>query len=137
MDADLRGIQETTIHKQRIVEAIKAAESERLKRVGILAVAWKRPARELSLANLIAHLEPSSMKDADQLRAALNALTGLIERITESNADNRRIVERSLSLVDEMKKNVLGEAIPKSNTYTSQGQRQAQTSGARLFNKEA
>lgn len=137
VQADLKAIQESTQHKQRVVEAIKGAEAERLQRVAELAIAWKRPVRELSLPKLAAALGPGDSAVAEDLRSAFSALSLLVERITEANADNRRLVERSLEHVEEMKRNVLGEAVPKSNTYTAKAQRQAQTSGARLFNKEA
>jgi hypothetical protein len=140
VQADLKAIEERTVAKQAIVEAIRAAETERLKRVSKLAMQTKKPVRELSLPLLIAHLQqgsPQARRGAELLQGSLSALTLLIERITEANASNRALVERSLEHVEEMKRNVLGEAVPKSNTYTQQGQRQAVTGGARLFNKEA
>ncbi|MGK5082221.1 flagellar protein FlgN [Bdellovibrionota bacterium FG-1] len=136
VQADLNGIEETTQEKQALVEAIRAAEVERLNHVATLAMAWKRPLRELSLSNLILAVQATAPKMSDQLRSNLNALTVLLDRIQEQNDDNRRLVERSLVHVNQMKKNVLGEAVPKSNTYTAHGQRQATTSGARLISKE-
>jgi flagellar biosynthesis/type III secretory pathway chaperone len=136
VQAEIKAIQEATLAKQGVIEHIRQAETERLKRVGGLAMKWKKPLRELSLPNIILDLQAADPKAADQLRSAYNALTILIQRITEQNDDNRRLVERSLEHVNEMKKNVLGEAVPKSNTYTARGERAATTGGARLISKE-
>ena len=135
--ADLKQIQEATLSKQGTVEAIRRAESTRINAVSELAMAWKRPLRDLSLPNLIIAIQGRDPHGAEQLRSAYNTLTILIQRITEQNDDNKALVERSLEHVNEMKRNVLGEAVPKSNTYTSQGQRNGVTGGARLLSKEA
>jgi hypothetical protein len=135
--ASLKGIQETTLAKEACVHAIQHAETERLKKLGVLAMAWKRPMRDITVNGLAIEVQGHDPKLAEQLRSAFNALTLLISRITEQNDDNRAFLEKSLEHVNEMKKNVLGEAIPRSNTYNQQGQRQGQTGGARLLSKEA
>ena len=135
--ADVRQIQDATLIKQGVVEAIRQAEAARIGHVAELAMSWKRPARELSLPNLIIALQGREPAFAEQLRSALNTITILIQRITVQNDDNRQLVERAMVNVDEMKRNVLGEAVPRSNTYTSQGQRSGVTGGARLFTHEA
>lgn len=135
--AELKQIQEATLSKQGLIESIRQAENERIQRVGELAMLWKKPVRDLSLPNLILEIQGKDPKGSEQLRSAFNALTILIQRITEQNNDNKVLVERSLAHVNDMKRNVLGEAVPKSSTYTSQGQRQPVTGGARLISKEA
>jgi hypothetical protein len=137
VQAELKQIQDVTFTKQELVEAIRKTESERIQQVADLAMAWKKPVRELSLSNLIVLIQGQDAKGAEQFRSALNALTVLIQRITEQNNDNKALVERSLCNVNEMKRNVLGEAVPKSNTYTAHGQRAGVTGGARLFSQEA
>jgi flagellar biosynthesis/type III secretory pathway chaperone len=134
--ADLKRIEETTLAKQGVVEEIRQAEGRRIQHVAELAMLWKKPIRELSLPSLIIAIQGQDPKAAEQLRSAYNALTVLIQRITEQNDDNKALVQRSLSNVNEMKRNVLGEAVPKSNTYTAQGQRAGVTGGARLISKE-
>jgi hypothetical protein len=137
VQAELKSIQEITLKKQGIIEVIRVTENERLGRIGALAMKWKKPLRELSLPNLILAIQGTDPKGAEQLRSAFNALTILIQRITEQNDDNRTLVERSLDHVNEMKKNVLGESVPKANTYTAQGQRSGGPGGARFISKEA
>jgi len=135
--ADLKAIQEIAVRKQGMVDAIRAAEGKRMNRVASLAMIWKRPLRELTLPTIIADAQAHDPRGVDQLRSTFEALKLLISQITEANDANRSLVEKSLEHVAAMKKNVLGESVPKSNTYNPQGQRQSGSSGARLFNKEA
>jgi flagellar biosynthesis/type III secretory pathway chaperone len=135
--ADLKGIQEATCAKEAIIEAIRQAESARLKHVGALALEWKRPFRELTVTNIIIAIQAVDSRGADQLRSAYNALTILMQRIREQNEQNRLLVERSLEHVHNMKRNVLGEAAPRSDTYTPQGQKTNGPPGSRLISREA
>lgn len=137
VQADIEKIEEATLAKQNVVEAIRKAEGVRIQRVTELALLWKKPVRDLSLPNLILAVQSQDQKLSEQFRSSFNALTVLISRITEQNDDNKALVERSLRNVNEMKRNVLGEAVPRSNTYTNQGQRAGVTGGARLISKEA
>jgi hypothetical protein len=135
--ADLKGIEEATYSKQALVEAIRQAESERIKHTGELALLWKKPLRELTLPAIAIQIQTSHPKVAEQLRSAYNALTILIKRISEQNQDNSALVQSSLAHIHEMKKNILGESVPKSNTYNPKGQKASGVSGARLISKEA
>ncbi|MGZ3700077.1 MAG: flagellar export chaperone FlgN, partial [Bdellovibrionota bacterium] len=47
--ADLKGIQEASVAKQALVEAIRQSDTERMGLVGELALAWKTPVRDLTL----------------------------------------------------------------------------------------
>ncbi|MGZ3689374.1 MAG: flagellar export chaperone FlgN, partial [Bdellovibrionota bacterium] len=129
---------EASVAKQALVEAIRQSDTERMGLVGELALAWKTPVRDLTLPNLVIAIQGDDPKGAEQLRSAYNALTILIQRITEQNQDNAEMIQKSLEHLSVMKKNVLGEAVPKSNTYTQKGQRaDGQQGGARLISKEA
>lgn len=135
--ADIRRIEEATVAKQALVEAIRQAESRRIGHVAELAVILRKPVRELTLPAIIIQVQGHDAKRAEQLRSAFNALTLLIKRIAEQNTSNQRLVEESLMHVQQMKGNVLGETTPKANTYTAKGQRSGAQPGARLFSKEA
>lgn len=135
--ADVGAIQETVSMKQGLIEEIRRAEAMRLKATSELASIWKKDPAELTLSKLIIIVQGKDLKFAEQLRSALNAITVLISHITEQNDSNRALVERSLEHVHEMKKNVLGETVPKSTTYTQQGQRSSGMQGARILSKEA
>lgn len=134
--ADLHEIQETTLAKQALVEALQRAENERLRPIGLLAVAWKKSVKELTLTQIIQDIQGRDPKGAETLRTAQNALNILIQRISEQNKDNQEFVEKSIQHIHTMAKNVLGESVPRSNTYTSQGQRSNPVHGARLISKE-
>jgi hypothetical protein len=135
--ADIKGIEDATRSKQLLIEAVRAAENERIKAVSELALVWKKRLTDLTLPVIFTQIQTSHPKLAEQLRSAYNALTILIKRITEQNQDNFTLVENSLSHIHEMKKNVLGETVPKSNTYNPQGQKASSVKGARLISKEA
>jgi len=137
VQADKKGVEEAVRAKQAIIEAVRMCESERLKKVGELALLWKKPLRDLTLPLIIIAIQGEDPRAAEQLRGAYNALTILIQRITDQNNDNRAFVEKSLEHVHAMKRNVLGESVPKSNTYTQQGQKSNPVNGARLISKEA
>jgi FlgN protein len=134
--ADIKGIEEATRSKQLLIEGIRQAENERIKAASELALIWKKRLTDLTLPVIFTQIQTSHPKLAEQLRSAYNALTILIKRITEQNQDNFVLVQNSLSHIHEMKKNVLGETVPKSNTYNPQGQKQSSVKGARLISKE-
>lgn len=137
LSADVKVLQETTNAKEALIEAIKRTESERMGIIGALALSWKRPARELSLSNVIIAIQGEDLKSADLLRSSQNALNVLIQRITEQNAANKQICDRSLGHLDVMKKNVLGEGTPRSDVYSQQGQRVNGPTQSRLLSREA
>lgn len=135
--ADIKSIEEATRAKQMLIEGIRLAENERIRAVSELALVWKKRLTDLTLPVIFTQIQTSHPKLAEQLRSAYNALTILIKRITEQNQDNFTLVQNSLTHIHEMKKNVLGETVPKSNTYNPQGQKQSSAKGARLISKEA
>lgn len=135
--ADLKRIQELTYEKESLVESIKQQEQLRVKLVAELSVILRKPLRELTLTNLIILVQGENLKLADQLRNSLTALTTLASRISDQNRANRTLVERSLEHIHVMKRNVLGEATPKSDTYGAQGQKRvAGATSPRFVSKE-
>lgn len=135
--ADIKLITEHTHAKELVIETIRQAEAERIRISGLLSLEWKRPLRELTLNFIIQEVEPTDAARAERFRSALTALTVLIERARKLNESNREFIERSLVHVNEMKRNVLGEAVPATDRYGSQGQKVAQTGGARMLSTEA
>lgn len=135
--ADVKLIAEQTQAKEFVIESIRAAESERIKLSMMLSVEWKVPLKELTLTFIIREIEPRDAQMSERLRSSLTALIVLIERAKKMNDSNRDLVERSLEHVHAMKKNVLGEAVPATDSYGNQGQKLAQTGGARLLSTEA
>ncbi|MBC7384624.1 MAG: flagellar protein FlgN [Cryobacterium sp.] len=135
--ADTRQILEQTSAKELVIETIRHAEADRIRISTLLASIWKRPLSDLTLNFIIQEIEPEDAKGAERFRSSLTALTVLIERAKKLNASNRDFVEQSLEHVRAMKKNVLGESVPQTDTYSNQGQKLAQTGGARLLSTEA
>ena len=82
-------------------------------------------------------IQGKNPKQAEQLRTAHNTLTLLIKHIAEQNSENQKFVAESLAHIQAMKKNILGESVPKSSTYTAKGQKSGGMNGARLIEKEA
>lgn len=137
ISADAKLILEHTQAKELIIETIRQAEADRIRVSVILSGIWKKPLADLTLSFIVREIEPQDPKNSERFRSALTALTVLIERARKLNEANRTLVETSLEHVHAMKKNVLGEAIPQSDTYGNQGQKVAQTNGARLLSTEA
>jgi hypothetical protein len=137
LNVDLKSVQETTLAKEGLIQLIHQAETERIKQVTLLAVQMKKPVKELTLSKLIIEVQGKDLKFAEQLRSVLNTLNLLTERIIDQNKENSRLAENALSHVDQMKKNVLGEATPKSDTYSAQGKKTAVTSNPHFISKEA
>lgn len=135
--ADSKMILEHTQAKELIIETIRQAESDRIRISTHIAMVWKRPLLDLTLSFIIQELEPKEPKNAERFRSVLTTLTVLIDRTKKQNDSNRSLVEKSLEHVHAMKKNVLGEAVPQSDTYSNQGQKLAHTNGARLLSTEA
>ena len=134
--ADVKQVQEFVHAKELVVESIKQEEAKRIRISADVALELKRPLSEMTLTNLIMETEPQNPKLAEALRSAMNALVILIDRARKLNASNQELIDRSLEHVHAMKKNVLGEAVPRSDVYGSQGQKLPHTSGARLISKE-
>lgn len=137
VQADLTQIQDWTLSKQKTLEGISATETERLKITAELAVEWSRPISELSLNAIAERVQATDLKLADQFRTLNKAILLLIQRITEQNRHNGTLVENFLGHIGQMKRNILGETVPKAETYTQRGQRSGGVQGARLFSKEA
>ncbi|MCM2280002.1 MAG: flagellar protein FlgN [Oligoflexia bacterium] len=137
VNAELKGIQDAVAAKQALIEAIRQVEVARMKAIAELALIWKRPLRELTLANVAIAIQGHDPKTADQLRSTLNTLTILVKRVSDQNESNKALVERSLEHVHEMKKNVLGESRPRTDVYSQKGHRVSGSSEARFLSKEA
>lgn len=137
LSADLVGVQEATHQKEALIEEIKRQETLRLEQIGHISVQLRKPARDITVQSLILQIQVRDPKLAEQLRSSMNALLLLVGRIRDASQYNLELIERSLDHVDLMKKNVLGEAIPNSNTYGSKAQHVGNTAGARLISREA
>src|SRR5205823_5142985 len=87
VQANLMEIQNHTCAKQVLVEAIHQAEKERQNLVVELAGRLKVPPQEFTLPNIIIAIQGNDSKRAEQYRSAFNALTILIQRISEQNQD--------------------------------------------------
>jgi hypothetical protein len=137
VEADLKAIEEATRTKEALIAAIRQQESLRIKHTAELAVEWKRSLRELTLTEIILTVQAKDIKAAEQFRSALNALTVLISRVKEQNSANHMLVEKSLLHVGNMKNNVLGQTVKRTETYTHRGQRAVKPGEARLLSREA
>jgi flagellar biosynthesis/type III secretory pathway chaperone len=137
VSADVKLITEQTHAKELIIETIRQSESERIRISTFIAADWKVKLSDLTLSFIIREVEPRDSGTSEKFRSTLTALTVLIERAKKLNESNRELVEKSLEHVNAMKKNVLGEALPATETYGNLGQKLPNTGGARLLSTEA
>lgn len=138
VNADLKGLQEATYSKEALIEGIRQVEARRSDLLVRLALEWKRPVKELSLSQMAIIIQGRDLKLAEQFRSVQNALAILIDRIREQNQYNQQLVNKSLEHVNQMKRNVLGESVPRSSTYNPRGERASGApQGSRLISKEA
>lgn len=137
LSVEIKAVQDATYAKEALIESIKQTEAGRMKILGDLALAWRKPLRELTLSNVIIVVQGEDLKAADQLRSDQNTLQMLMQRTSEQNANNREICERALSHLGVMKKNVLGEGAPRTDVYSPQGQRVNAPTQSRLISREA
>ena len=135
--AVLKGVEESTYKKEILINSIYQAESERLKKIGELSVVIKKPAKELVLTRIIKEIEGLFPEKAKQFQSVLNTLSVLVQRVTEQNKENKTLVDNFLKHLNQMKKNVLGEAQPFMDTYGPEGKKVNASSGSRLITKEA
>ncbi|MCC7440151.1 MAG: flagellar protein FlgN [Bdellovibrionales bacterium] len=136
-NADLKAIHDATNTKEAILARIRQVELARQRIVEELAAIWVAPMDQLTLARIIERIQGVDLRAADQLRSVMNSLTVLVSRLREQNLSNQALVRESLKHVTEMKKNVLGEALPGGPAYDRQGQRKSGPGGARLIAQEA
>lgn len=137
-NADLHELRQAVLGKEMVVHSVRQLELERVRSVAAIAVALKISIEGFSLSNFIIQIQSKAPSVSEKFRSAQNALTILIERISVQNQENKGLVERSLEHVNDMKKNILGEAVPRASTYNPKGQKAGGSSPSpRLISKEA
>lgn len=134
-----KDLQEAVYAKEALIEGIRQQELLRQSIVGKIALQWNRPLEEITLSLIVLEVQNQDAKFSELLRSSQTALKMLAERVIEQNSYNRELLQKSLDHVHEMKRNVLGESKPKSQTYTAQGRKSLvgeQNNNARLISKE-
>ena len=134
--ANIKEIQDITYSKEVVIHAVREAELERIREMSSLAARWKLPLVDMSLRKFIELIQGRDLPSAEKLRNVQNALKVLLDRIQEQNHQNGLLVQKSLEHVSVMKRNVLGEARGKNDTYTQRGRKSDFSAGARLLSKE-
>jgi flagellar biosynthesis/type III secretory pathway chaperone len=137
LNADLRATQEVTLKKEMLLHSLHETEQDRIERIAELAVELRVQPETLTLRTLIRDVEPRFPVWAQKLQSVLNALNVLIERVQEQNRENKILVENFLKHLNEMKRNVLGEAEPKADVYSQGGTKVGPPPAPRLFEREA
>lgn len=136
IQADLKAIQTLTCNKHALIESIHQAEQSRLNQVIEHAVLWKKNQQELTLSQIIIEIQGRDPTGANQLRSACNALSILIQRISDQNSENQSFISKSIEHLNQMKSNILGEGAPRSTTYNQNAQKTSRPQTHRLLSKE-
>ena len=129
-------LQEIVYNKEVLIHDCKLAELERVRGMATLGAILRQPIADIALSKFVEILQGINLKEAERFRSVQNTLKILLDRISDQNKTNRAIVEKSLEHVLNMKRNVLGEATAKNETYTSKGKRSDATAGSRLLSRE-
>jgi flagellar biosynthesis/type III secretory pathway chaperone len=137
VQVDHHAIQKVIGRKQNAIEEIGKTESQRIKLVNQLSQVWGKPLAELTLPKIIIELQGLDPKMSEQFRSTFNALTVLIQRISEQNRDNQKLLNRSIENIAELKGNILGSSPARAGTYSQQGHRVAGHSARHLISREA
>ncbi|RYZ69189.1 MAG: hypothetical protein EOP09_08145, partial [Proteobacteria bacterium] len=134
--ADLKLIQEKTHAKEYLVECIRSLDQKRALAVGEIFFALDSDTKTPTLSQLIMDIESSHSEQSLKLRAQLNTLLHLVKSAQKFNNQNKDLLAQSIQHIEAMKKNVLGESKPKSETYGAQAQVKSGQTGAKLVSKE-
>ncbi len=135
-EAKLSVIQDCVFAKESAIDGIRQREHERLRILGELAFELKIPIKNLNLNQLVLEVQGRFPKLSEQLRSVQVALQLMVQKAHDQNLYNKGLLEKSLMHFHQMKRNVLGEAEEKSQTYSSTGQQRSPGQGARLLSKE-
>jgi flagellar biosynthesis/type III secretory pathway chaperone len=136
-EANLKGIQEKTLAKEFLIETIRNLDRKRVEFCGEISYFLSEKNAEISLSKIILHAENAFPEESLKLRSQMNALIHLVTSIQKMNDQNREFLKVSVGHIEEMKKNVLGEAAPKSDVYGNKATVQnGKSQNSRLISKE-
>lgn len=135
---DLKMVHDATCEKEALIEAIRREDYQRSGAVQkwLLTQPELKKRMDLSLSELVIYLQGDDLKLADQFKSVQNALQQLIARAKDQNRYNSELINRSIEHMESMKRNVLGEQKPYSETYTARGKRTDPQASSRLLSKE-
>ncbi len=122
IDAKNQGIQNAVLSKEAQLIQIQNLESDRRVIARSIAASLGVSENKLELRMIIECVQADDLKLADDLQSLHATLKLLIHRIQETNKKIERLVATSLHHIRQMKRNVLGEAAPKQDTYSKKGQ---------------
>lgn len=123
VQAELDKIQLCAHEKSLVIEQIRQTEWERR----TLLSQEQFPA---TLQEWVLLLQPVNREVSLQLQSALSTLLVLVDSASKINRENQDFINRSLIHIEQMKKNVLGEASPQQQSYNKKGAPQTMGSTA-------
>jgi flagellar biosynthesis/type III secretory pathway chaperone len=126
--ADLTLIQDASASKQQLIESLAQLEARRVRLVGSATM------REIVLDPSGELLPPTRA----ELESRWENLRQLVSIAVDKNRSNQQLLSSSMKHIENMKRNILGESVPKSGTYSAQGSKVAGSNqqGARKIIKE-
>ncbi len=134
--ADVKLIQEKTHAKEYLIESIKGLDGKRATTVGEIFFALESSTKNITLSQLILEIESIESELSQKLRSQMNTLIHLVRTAQKLNQQNHDLLAQSIQHIEAMKKNVLGESNPKTETYGAKAQVKSSQTGAKLVSKE-
>jgi len=136
VNADVGQIEAHALQKQAILDQIGFIDDQRSKRVQAIAQGAGAPLDGLTLSKIAILAQGTNIKLGEQLRSVQQALSQVLTRVEEQGSYNRALVERSLEMLFQMKRNIVGAETSQAGTYSANGQKTGPTAGARLISRE-
>lgn len=114
INADIQALQEASQSKNFLIGSLRQLE---LKRQQMFSIHNSK----VKLDEFVLNLENSDLASANQLRKLKTTFKTLHEKVISMNQENQELILKSLGHLENMKKNVIGEAAPQSSTYGQSG----------------
>lgn len=136
--SDTQRLEAAVLQKEALLRDAYQLENHRLQIISAIAFELRLKPTETTLESLILHFEPTETVRAKRLRSLKTALRFMIDRARSLNQENEGIVLGTLSHIEQMKRNILGESEPTAASYGQKGQRTyGRPEGPRLVAEEA
>ena len=134
-NSDLELMTEISSHKEELTSLMKEVEKERLDISNIISSKLNFNGK-ITLSFILKTSNVKEKRILDKLKRSHRILNTLVKNIKYKNDINKKLIEKSLFNIMEMKTNVLKAQGLISDTYNSRGRRRTSVDGRNFVSKE-